>query len=321
MPRIREPAWDVVVVGGGLTDFVVRGEQLPSGECSLQGDVFFGDPGGKGLNQAVAAARLGARVAWIGKVGQDERGDRILDALAEEGVDTRHALRDESLKTGAALISVDAQGRVQSHAWLGASSALRVEDIRHAAGTLSRARVVLAQLEVPLDAAFEALKVGAATGARTVLDPAPPRPLPMDRLFVVDVIRLNASEGQALTGIEVKDHGSARLAAEKLIWQGAEAVVIGAGEDENLLLHGEFELRLPRYPLTAVDRSGAGDAFAAAIAVAIAEGRSLPDAATFGNAAAALATTVLGAFRGLPRRAQVDALLRGDGIVFNRGAA
>jgi ribokinase len=299
---------DVVVVGGANTDFLVRGPSLPRPGRSVEGDTFQQAPGGKGANQAVAAARLGAAAALVARVGSDDRGDAILSRLADELVDASAVYRDPETETGAVLVMVDASGEKQTMAALGANRNLAVRDVLRAGKLLANARVVLLQLEVPVETVEAAVRLARAAGARVVLDPAPPHELGEELLEGVHVIRCNAVEAEALTGIEVIDRTSARKAAANLMRRGVQAAIIGA-PGGNLLLSSDGELWLPHLDVQVVDTTGAGDAFSAALAVCIAKGEDLASAARFANTAAALKTTRLGAQAGLPRREEVLRLL------------
>jgi ribokinase len=305
----RGDGWDVVVVGGVNTDYLARGPTLPTPGTGVEGDVFDVGPGGKGATQAVAAARLGARVALVARVGADDQGEALLSHMKREGVDTRYVVCDPQAPTGVALLQVDERGTKQSLSVPGANRHLTAADVQAAAAALSATKVVLSQLEVPLEAVVAGIRLGRAAGARILLDPAPPRPLPDELLRVVDVLKPNAFEAEALTGVRVEDRSSARQAAEHLLAHGVRAVAVQAGEDGNLLVWREGERWLPKVPVASVDSTGAGDAFAAALAVAWAEGRTLEEAGPFASAAAALATTALGAQAALPRRNAVLALL------------
>lgn len=298
-----------MVVGGVNTDFLVKGERLPARGETLEGEAFQEALGGKGANQAVAVVRLGCRAALIARVGGDERGARMLERLTAEGVDVAYVRRDSHALTGVALIFVDRSGEKQILTAPGANRRLTGEDVLAAPATIASAKVLLAQLEVPLSVVTLALRLARDAGVKTVLDPAPAVPLSDDVLRLVDVIRPNASEAETLTGVSVRDRPSAKRAAGILLRRGAGAVVVQAGETGDLLVTPSEERFLPRLPVESVDATGAGDAFAAALAVGLAEERPLAEAALLGNAAAALATTKLGAQAGLPRRAEVQKLL------------
>jgi len=297
-------AVDVVIVGGANTDYLVRGPSLPKPGSTIEGDEYQEAPGGKGANQAVAVARLGAKVALVARVGPDERGTAIISKLKSEGVDTREVSRDPTAPTGVALVMVDVDGEKQILTAPGANRRLTVRDVAHASELIANAPVVLVQLEVPLEAVEAAIRLARAAGARVLLDPAPVRQLSEELLQDVHVIRPNAAEAEVLTGIKVTDRASARKAAENLVRRGVGAAIIGA-PGGNLLLSAEGELWLDHLAVKAVDSTGAGDAFAGALAASTARGDDLPTAARFANAAAALKTTARGAQAGLPTREAV----------------
>ena len=299
---------DIVVVGGINTDFLVQGPHLPGPGDRVRGHLFLESLGGKGAVGAVGAARLGARVALVGRVGMDARGLALLEQLEGEGVDIGAVARAPSEMTGVTLEMVDEEGRRQSLASPGANLCLSLSDIMNAEERITGARVLLVQLEVPLDVVGAAVHLARAAGTRVVLDPAPAMSLPEDLLEAVHVIRPNAEEAEALTGVEVWDRDSARRAAENLLRRGVGGVVVAAPEG-SLLLSPEVELWLPDLSLERADTTGAGDAFCAALAVALAEGRPLTEASRFAHEAAALATLRLGALGGLPTREQVESRL------------
>ena len=305
----QKATWDLVVVGGVNTDYVVQGPRLPSPGLPAEGAVFLEGPGGKGANQAVAAARLEARVALVARVGMDARGVGLLHHLQTERVETRWVVRDPGAPTGAALVMVGQEGEKLGFAAPGAVRRLTADDIQAAAAAIREARVVLVSLEVPLEQVTLALRLGRDAGARVVLDPAPAAPLPDEVLRLTDLIKPDAVEGGILTGLPVTDRRSARRAADQLLGRGVGVVAIQAGGEGNLVVGRGEEHWLPELPVAKVDTNGAGDAFAAALAVALAEGRSLAEAAPFAHAAAALAATALGAQAGLPRREQIRELL------------
>jgi ribokinase len=290
---------------------------LPGPGETVEGDTFDLAQGGKGANQAVAVARLGKQVAFVTRVGKETRGEEMLAQLKREGVNTRHVVRDETEPTGAAVIHVSREGQKQILTAPGANRRLSTADVEAAAKTIRAAKVLLLQLEVPLEAVAAALRVARDAGVRTVLDPAPPVPLSDAVLQLVDVIRPNAAEAQVLTGIDVKNEESARLAAQQLLGRGVKAAAVDTGSGGNLLVWREGEAWLPHYSVESVDATGAGDAFAAALAVMLAENRPWLEAGQFASAAAALATTKLGAQAGLARREEVCEFLEQRGIMLS----
>ena len=301
--------YDVVVVGKANIDYLVRGPRLPGPGQSVNGDAFQEAVGGKGANQAVAAARLGARVALVARVGRDSRGDAVLARLHDESVDTRFVTRDPDEPTGVALCQVGASGEKQILSASGANARLTAALVREAAPALTSARVVLCQLGVPLEAVEEAVRIARSVRVLVMLDPGPPAPLPNGLLAQLDVIRPNASEAQILTGIRVRDRNGAREAARDLLRRGVKTAVVQAGDDGDMALSRDRELWLPRFEVKRVDATGAGDAFASALAVCLAQGKPLEEAGPFASAAAALATTHLGAQASLPMREAVLQLL------------
>jgi ribokinase len=300
--------WDVVVLGGINTDYLIRGPQLPGPGTSLGGEMFLEAPGGKGANVAVAAARLGVRTAIIGRVGDDERGRALIDGLTREGVHAVHVGMDDTAPTGAAVIQVDRNGQKQILAALGANLRLTPAHVEAATETIRASRVVVMQLEVPLECVEMAARIASDSRVRIVFDPAPPRPLSDELLTRIEVLRANAAEIEALTGVHVSDRQSAGAGARALLARGVSAAIVAAGQG-NLLVWKSGEEWIPEMPALRVDTTGAGDAFAAGLAVALADGQPLPDAARFASGVAALKTTALGAQTALPRRRDLQTYL------------
>ena len=309
MPRQGQIKYDVVVLGGANTDYLVRGRRLPEPGETVDGEEFMCAGGGKGANQTVAAARLGGRVAFIACVGRDARGDELEKLLRREGLDTKHVFRDTNTPTGAALVMVDASGEKKIFCAPGANHKLTPHRIRPAQSVIRQSRVLLMQFEVPMATVIAGAKIAHGAGVRIVLDPAPAAVAPATLLKLIDVIRPNSSEAKAMTGIEVKDVNSARRAAKKLLARGVKAVAVQAGDAGDLIVWGDGECLLPPMKVKTIDATGAGDAFAAGFSVALAEGRSYREAAVFANASAALATTKMGAMPAMPRRREVERLL------------
>jgi ribokinase len=302
---------DIVVVGGANFDYVVRGERLPVPGETLEGEVFQEGPGGKGANQAVGAARLGAKVTFVSRVGVDARGDTLIAGLREAGVDERHVVRDRERPTGVALIAVDHEGEKQIVTAPGANRQLSETEIEAAKESIAFARVLVVNLEVPLRAVEAALRLAKASGAKTLLDPAPAVPLSEELLRLVDVIRPNAAEAEVLTNVKVRDVRSAAQCARVLMARGVGAAILQAGNSGDLVVTRQEQHLLEHLAVDSVDATGAGDAFMAGLAAGLAEGRSLLDAASLGSAAAAFSTTRLGARAGLPRREDLASLLAG----------
>lgn len=312
----RKKPWDIVVVGGANMDYLVRGEKLPRPGETVEGDLFQEAPGGKGANQAVAATRLGARVAFVARVGADRRGKEVLKRLKEEGVSTKFIVRDDTDHTGVALILVGENGEKQIMSVPGTNDELSMDQVHRAATAIQSARVLLTQLEFPLEALQLAAQFAHEAGAKIVLDPSPPVSLPDELIQLVSVIKPNAREAEALTGVESRDRESAREAGKRLLERGVGAVAVQAGDEGNLILTPEQEYWFPKIPVQSIDATGAGDAFAAALAVGLLEDRPWPEIGALASAAAALKTTKIGAQAGLPTRKQVLALLKEEEIQY-----
>ena len=307
MPPGNRSARTIVVVGGANYDYLAKAETLPAAGQTVQGNLIDDAPGGKGANQAVAAARLGAQVTFIGRVGQDDRGDRVLAAFAREKIDARDVVRDDEAPTGVALVHVDRAGQKQILAVGGANCRMTPNDVHRVAAVIRGAGLLMLQLELPFEVVVAAAQIAQEGDVLVMLDPAPPmQKMPDELLRMVDLIKPNAAEARALTGIAVQDRETAREAARNLLARGVRmAAAVTAGSEGTLLAWRDGEVMLPRLPVKSVDATGAGDAFAAAFSVAFAEGKSVAEAGAFANAAAALATTVVGAQAAMPTREAV----------------
>ena len=300
----------IVVLGGINTDYVVQTKSLPEPGQTVQGSDLFVGPGGKGANQAVAAARLGAQVSIIGRVGDESRGRELVRNLRAERIETRFVSLDTKHPTAAAIIAVDESGEKQISAALGANLTLKRSYIRKAEQLIARADVLLMQFESPVECVLEAARLAQKHSVKVVLDPAPPTKFPAELFKLIFAIRPNSDEAEQLTGIKVKDRSTARRAAHALLKRGVHIAAIQAGETGDLVVSNDQEILVPRVKVKTVDATGAGDAFAAALAVAIAEQVSLERAARFANVTAALSTTKFGAQAGMPTRSEVERFLR-----------
>ena len=302
---------EIVIVGSANEDLVVRAARLPRpGETVLGGGLreFFG---GKGANQAVAAHRAGGGlgVAFVGKLGSDGRGDKYADHLEAEGLDVSMLGRAKDSPTGVALIVVGPDGENLITVAPGANAHLSPADIEKAKDAIRGARVVLAQLEVPLETVEAAFRIAARAGVRTLLNPAPaPEKLPKGLLARTDVIIPNRSEAEALTGVAIPSVEAAGAACAALRDAGAGSVVTTLGEEGAVFSGPEGGGHLRPPGVDAADTTGAGDAFCGALAARLAEGRSLSDAVRFACAAGALACTVRGAQPSLPAGDRIESL-------------
>ncbi|MCI0362004.1 MAG: ribokinase [Planctomycetaceae bacterium] len=297
----------IVVVGSINMDLVARVPHLPRPGETVRGSAFSQVPGGKGANQAVAAALLGADVTMIGRVGNDAFGQQLLASLKTQGVHTKHVHVTPDCPSGLALIGVEDSGQNVITVIGGANERLTPEDVQASEAAIADADALLVQLEVPLQTVVAAVQLAAKHGALTILDPAPApaAPLPAE-LYGVDLISPNQSEAEALTGIAVVTMGAAQRAAAALHERGVKRVVIKLGERGAFASEiGGEAIQLPAPQVNVVDTTAAGDAFTAALAVALVDGRSLADATRFACTAGSLATTRPGGQDAMPLRAEV----------------
>ena len=299
----------VTVVGSLNMDLVIRSPRMPLPGETIIGGEFHTVPGGKGANQAVAAARLGAQVSMVGRVGQDAFADALLENLAADGVVHTHVGQDEVAATGVALIVVDEAGEHSLVVASGANMRLSPADVNAAEATIADSKTLLVQLESPLETVARAVEVARAHGVIVILNPAPARSLPAELLEQIDVLIPNESETVLLTGMPVDDLGEAEAAAGRLRQLGVGTVILTLGDRGALLARESGAEVFPAFDVSPVDTTAAGDAFVGGLAVALAEGRALAEAVRWGNAAGALATTMLGAQTSLPTREALEKML------------
>jgi ribokinase len=299
----------VIVVGSLNMDLVVRAPRIPQVGETLIGSQFQTVPGGKGANQAVAAARLGAHVSLVGRVGRDAFGAALLENLTTDGIDHTFVIQDPAGATGVALIVVDDAGQNSIVVASGANMRLSPGDVEAASAAIASADVVLMQLESPLESVTRAAEIAQARGVPVILNPAPARPLPSTLLSLVDVLIPNESETALLTEMPTDGQVDAQAAAAALRALGVGTVILTLGNRGALLAQATGTIHVPTFRVTPVDTTAAGDAFVGGFAVALAEGRSWREAVRWGNAAGALATTTMGAQPSLPTRRAVETLL------------
>jgi ribokinase len=306
MPPSQGSSGSVVVVGSLNFDHVITVERLPTPGETVSGRGYLAVPGGKGLNQAATAARVGASVVMVGCVGDDPSGRLLLQVLSDEGILASTVRTLAGTPSGTALITVAAGGANTIVVAAGANAELSVGDVDRARGVFAAAAVALAQLEVPLPSVEAAFAIARSCGVVTVLNPAPaPGPLPPDLLSLVDVLVPNETEALAISG-----QGTPEEAASWLAGHGCRAVVVTLGERGALLAQpGDRPIVVPSYSVVAVDTTAAGDAFCGALAFGLASGERLGDAVKLGCAAGAIATTTMGALPSLPTADQVSRLL------------
>jgi len=301
----------IVILGVFVADAAFRCARLPRLGETLIGTGFTLGPGGKGSNQAVAAARAGGDVGFLARIGDDTFGAMGMATWTEAGV-TPLVIRDATRATGAAGIFIEeTEGRNAIVISPGAAAAITIEDVEAEAAAIGGARVALTQLEQPVDVAHRFLQIAAAGGAATILNPAPACALPDGMLALCDYVTPNEAEAEALTGIAVMDRDGAAKAAASLLSQGVRrAAIITLGGEGALVRDADGLRHIPAiHAGPVVDTTGAGDAFNGGFACALAEGLALDDALRFATAVAALSVTKPGTAASMPARAEVEALL------------
>lgn len=299
----------IVVVGSSNTDMLVRVKRLPRAGETVIGEEFLTAPGGKGANQAVAAARAGARVSLLARVGRDTLGDQAIATYVNDDIDVTHVTRDRYRPSGAALIFVARDGANCIAVASGANSTLSPRHVTRASSIIVNAKMLLLQLEVPLETVKAAAHLAAAKGVRVILNPAPARPLPDLLLRQVSILTPNAPEAELLTGIKLNGISAAERAARKLLRRGVPAVILTLGAKGALIANQEGTELVPGFKVSAVDTTAAGDIFNGALAVALAEGKPLSKSVRMANAAAALSVMRLGAQPSAPVRQAIDEFL------------
>ena len=304
----RQP--HIVVVGSANTDMIVQVQRLPGPGETVLGGRFSTAAGGKGANQAVAAARAGGRVSFVARLGADRLGDEALAGYRRDGLELQHVRRDRRQPSGVALIVVDRKGENSIAVAPGANAELSPADIQRAAPTIRQADLLLMQLETPLKTIEAAADIAVAHGVPVILNPAPACALPARLLRRLTLITPNEHEAEHLTGIQVNRPAAARRAARALQQRGVLGVVLTLGARGAWVFDPQVEERVPGFRVRAVDATAAGDVFNGALAVALAEGQPLREAARFANAAAALSVTRLGAQPSAPRRTEIEKFLK-----------
>ncbi len=297
----------IVVVGSTNFDLVVKVNRLPKeGESMLADNLQF-FPGGKGANQAVGVARLGAKTTFLGAVGQDMIGDFLIQGLEANGIDTAWVKRDPTRATGCAFITLFPSGNNSIVVDPGANFALTPADIERAEKVIAGADALCTVLEIPLEVVEAALRLARKAGKLTVLDAGPPRHCSPEILKLADIVSPNETELEQLSGEKVSGRVSAREAAEKLLDLGVKTVVLKLGSDGSMLVTANGSKHFPARKVKALDPTAAGDAFTAALTVQLAAGIKTEEAIQYANLAGALAVTKLGAQPSLPTREEMEA--------------
>jgi len=299
----------IVVVGSSNTDMIIQIDKIPVPGETVIGGEFSSAAGGKGANQAVAAARAGGNITFIACVGDDMFGKQAVDGFIKDGINVKHIKKAEDAPSGVALIFVGSGGENSIAVASGANARLYPEDIAGLEYVISEADILVMQLETPLDTITRAADIAYNSGVKVILDPAPAQNLDDELLEKIAIITPNEIEAELLTNIKVKDEDSAKKAARVLIDKGIESVLITLGSQGVFLATAENQTLIPGFSVNAVDTTAAGDVFNGALAVGLSENMSFDEAIRFANAAAALSVTKLGAQPSVHSREEIDLFL------------
>jgi len=302
-------AGSIVVVGSSNTDMIIQCERIPRPGETVLGGQFTMAAGGKGANQAVAAARAGGQVTFVARVGDDLFGANAVQGFTRDRIDVTHVIRTPGEASGIALIMVDRRGENSIAVASGANSRLTPEDVDGVEMVIAGSACVLAQLEIPVETVCRAMELAARHGVRAMLNPAPARELPDVLLRAVSILTPNETEAELLTGLSVRSEAEAARAAEQLAARGPRTVLITLGARGVYVHDPEWQGTVSGFPVEAVDTTAAGDVFNGALATALSEGKNLRDAVRFACAAAAISVTRLGAQPSAPNRAEIDDFL------------
>lgn len=295
----------IYVIGSSNTDMVVKSEKLPVAGETILGGTFLMNAGGKGANQAVAAAKLGADVIFVSKVGDDIFGKQSIEGFQKEGINTDFVFTDTENPSGVALILVDAKGENSIAVASGANGNLQIAEVEKAIEQISANDMVLLQLEIPIPTVEFAIKKCSENGAKVILNPAPAQKLDEAVFQYLDIITPNETEAELLTGIKVTDLETAKQAAEILHQKGVRNIIITLGSRGAYLYNSTTNCLIETPKVQAIDTTAAGDVFNGALAVALSEGNNLEQAIDFACKAAAISVTRMGAQASAPLRSEV----------------
>jgi ribokinase len=295
----------IIVIGSSNTDMVIKSKKLPSPGETLLGGTFLMNPGGKGANQAVAAARLGGNVTFVTKTGNDMFGAEAKQLFDKEHIDSKYIIKDNKNPSGVALINVDEHGENSIVVASGSNGTLSAYDINDEVFITDPSDLFLMQLEIPVSTVEFVAQKASGKGNRVILNPAPARQLPNDLLNCLYLITPNETEAELLTGVKVHNAATAEKAAILLRDKGVQNVIITMGASGAYLLTGTISRMITVVPVKAIDSTAAGDVFNGALTVAIAEGKNIEDAVTFANKAASISVTRMGAQASAPYRKEI----------------
>jgi ribokinase len=304
---MRKPK--IIVIGSLVYDLVAKAERRPQKGESLLGTEFGMFPGGKGANQAVQCAKLGAEVWMVGRVGDDFFGESLIKNLKKEGVNTKYIVKDETTTTAVGCIVIDKEGDNSIVMVPQANMKNTKADVEKVKNILGKFDVLILQLEIPLNVVIYSAKLARKNNLKIILNPAPAKEIPDSLIKICDILTPNETEAEILTGIKIENLEDAKSAGKKLLTRGAKCVIITLGEKGALYCTKEEISLIPSFKVKAVDTTAAGDAFNGTLAVAIALGKEIKEGIKLANAAGALSATKMGAQPSLPGKKELEKFL------------
>jgi ribokinase len=304
---------NILVVGSTNVDFLIRSERLPAFGETVTGGTFLQNFGGKGANQAVGAARAGGNVTFVTCLGEDLYAGELLRSFADDGIHTEFVFRDHSAATGSALILLDQQGNNCISVAPGANFKLAPVHINRALAALTGAEMIIMQMEIPFETTTHVFQLARQYGKKVLFNLAPARPFDLSVLRQTYAFVVNEVEASMVTGMKVETDDEIRNTAGRMLEMGPAIVVITLGARGSYLASPEYSQFMPAYKVNVIDTTAAGDVYCGSLAVALVEGKPLPDAVRFAGAASAISVTRLGAQSSAPQRAEIEKFMELNG--------
>jgi ribokinase len=299
----------ILVIGSSNTEMLFRSPVSPSAGESILGSEFTISPGGRGVNQAIAASRAGGKVIFIGRTGNDLFGEQVIDVLRKENIDTAHVIRDESLASGISSIVVDDRGNSSMIITPGANIKLSRKDIEQNL-SVDAGDIIILQLDIPIETVRYAADLGESRGARVILNPSPALPVSDELLKSISILTPSASQAEALTGITITDERSAELAGRILLERGLQRVIITLRSEGAMVIDNGGAEHVPGFEMKCVDNSVVNDVFNGALVVALGEGKNFYESVLFANAATAISASRPGSLISIPTRKEIEKALK-----------
>ncbi len=306
----------ILVIGSSNTDMIFRAPKIPAKGETVLGSSFSVCPGGRGVNQAIAAARAGGKVVFIGRTGNDMVGEQIVEVLGKEGIDTSGIIRDEVLPSGVSSVVVDENGESAITIAQGANSNLTTQDCLYAKSHVCMGDIVLLQLDIPIETVKYAADMVRAAGARVILNPSPALPVSDELLKSISILTPSASQAEVLTGITITDERSAELAGRILLERGLNRVIITLRSKGAMVIDNGGAEHVPGFEMNSVDTSVVNDVFNGALVVALVEGKNFYESVLFANAAASLSASRPGTLSSIPHREEIVELVKAGKRVY-----